>query len=87
MRQYFITFLGAAALALSVGSASPMIVKYNGQTGKLIETQIVDASSVNPNEVDFVKRIDNLSSLSCSTRILDNGRDDPRGDITLYLSW
>lgn len=86
MRQYLLTFLGAAALALSVGSASCMQCTYSGRTGRLIDDEIRDESRINQAECAYIGHITNLSKLSCDVTVIDNA-SGPQGDIILYLEW
>ena len=84
MRKQVLSFLGAAALALSIGSASPMMVTFSGETGKLIEVSIQTERLINPYQAGLISHVNDIAHCSCDVQILQNGQD---GDIVLYLTW
>jgi len=84
LRKYLLSFLGAVALALSIGTAKPMMVTFDGNTGQLISSTIYTPAQVNDREASFISNITDVVNTSANKMILSNGSN---GLIVLYLTW
>jgi hypothetical protein len=79
--------LGAIALALSVGSAKPMIVTFDGQTGKCLEQKIYDYSQVSLGDAACLWHASQLSELR-NARVIVLQQPVHRGEnLVVDISW
>ena len=84
MKRYLLSLLGASALALSVGTASPMRATFSGQTGRLISAEAIDERFIDNSEAIQINHINILPHLSATVEVECNGQG---GLIVVYLTW
>ena len=82
--KYLRSFLGAAALALSIGAAKPMMITFDANTGCLLGSVVYTPSMVNIEEFKYVRNITQMVNTSANMQILSNGQG---GKIILYAIW
>lgn len=85
MKKYILSFLAVSVLSLSFSIVSPMMVRFSGVTGKLLEMVEHTHSQVNVGEARYIHCLRDISNLSAKIQVLQNGGGN--GDIVLYLTW